>query len=67
MSLFSESPYYLHAECSSTLVGFVDDLECLLDRKARVVHVRSAARLGLRDFGVNRARVEALRERIESR
>jgi uncharacterized protein (DUF1499 family) len=30
-----------------------------------VIHVRSASRLGRRDFGVNRARVESLRARIE--
>lgn len=55
---------YLHAECSSALLGFVDDLECLLDRGARVIHVRSASRLGYSDLGVNRQRVEALRARL---
>jgi len=29
-----------------------------------VIHVRSASRLGRRDFGVNRERVEALRAAI---
>jgi len=58
---------YLHAECSSSLLGFVDDLECLLDRAADVIHVRSGARLGIRDFGVNRARVESLRTRPGAR
>lgn len=55
---------YLHAECSSALMGFVDDLECLLDRGARVVHVRSASRVGYSDLGVNRRRVEELRARL---
>jgi len=31
-----------------------------------VIHVRSASRLGRRDFGVNRARVEALRGKLAS-
>jgi uncharacterized protein (DUF1499 family) len=57
-------PDYLHAECSSALLGFVDDLECLLDRGARVVHVRSASRVGYSDLGVNRRRVEELRARL---
>ena len=52
---------YLHAEYQSKLMGFVDDLELLADRAAHVIHVRSASRLGYSDFGVNRARVEALR------
>jgi uncharacterized protein (DUF1499 family) len=58
---------YLHAECSSKMLGFIDDLECLLDRAAKVIHVRSAARLGIRDFGVNRARVETLRSQLGAR
>ncbi len=57
-------PDYLHAECASAVLGFVDDLECLLDRKASVIHVRSASRVGYSDFGVNRRRVEALRARL---
>jgi len=58
---------YLYAEFKSTLMGFVDDVEFTYDEKAGVLHVRSASRLGRRDFGVNRARVEALRARIEKR
>ena len=55
---------YLYAEFRSKVMGFVDDVEFTYDEKAGVLHVRSAARLGRRDFGVNRARVEALRARI---
>ena len=56
---------YLYAEFKSQLMGFVDDVEFTYDEKAGLLHVRSASRLGRRDFGVNRARVEALRSRIE--
>lgn len=62
--IVTEQANYLHAESSSKTFGFVDDLELLLDAKARVIHVRAAARLGVRDFGVNRARVESIRERL---
>jgi uncharacterized protein (DUF1499 family) len=55
---------YLYAEYRSRLMRFVDDVEFLHDAKAGVIHVRSASRLGRRDFGVNRARVEALRARL---
>ena len=61
-----EEPGYLHAEFSSRLLGYVDDLELLHDRDAGLLHVRSASRLGRRDFGVNRRRVEALRLRFTS-
>ena len=55
---------YLYAEFRSKLMGFVDDVEIVFDEKAGLLHVRSASRLGRRDFGVNRARVEAIRARI---
>ena len=55
---------YLYAEFRSRLMGFVDDVEFLIDERAGVIHVRSASRLGRRDFGVNRERVEALRAAI---
>jgi uncharacterized protein (DUF1499 family) len=58
---------YLYAEFRSRLMGFVDDVEFSFDEKAGLFHVRSASRLGRRDFGVNRARVEAIRARIEGR
>ena len=52
-------PNYLHAEFRSKLLGYVDDVEFFFE--GAVVQVRSASRLGRRDFGVNRARVEQLR------
>jgi uncharacterized protein (DUF1499 family) len=44
-----------------TFLGFVDDVEFLIDDGRGVVQVRSASRLGYWDLGVNRKRVEALR------
>jgi len=56
---------YLHAEFSSKLMGYVDDVEFTFDASAGLLHVRSASRLGRRDFNVNRERVAALRARLE--
>ena len=58
---------YLYAEVRSKLMGFVDDVEFLHDPAKGVVHVRSASRLGRRDFGVNRERIERLRAILEKR
>ena len=58
---------YLHAEFRSKLMGYVDDVEFTFDAAAGLLHVRSASRLGRRDFDVNRERVEALRARIVGR
>lgn len=57
---------YLYAEFKSRLMGFVDDVEFTFDEKAGLLHLRSASRLGRRDYGVNRARAEALRRRLVS-
>lgn len=57
-----EGEGYLAATFSSRVFGFVDDLEVRVDREARVIHVRSASRVGRSDLGVNRKRVERLRE-----
>lgn len=56
---------YLHAECSSALLGFVDDLELHLPEGAAAIAVRSASRLGYSDMGVNRRRVEELRADLQ--
>jgi uncharacterized protein (DUF1499 family) len=65
--IVSEAPGYLHAECRSALLGFIDDLELNLRPSEGLIAVRSAARLGYSDFGVNRKRVEALRAALLSR
>jgi uncharacterized protein (DUF1499 family) len=56
---------YLYAEFRTRLMRYVDDVEFFFD--GAVIHVRSASRLGRRDFGVNRARVERLRSLIQAR
>jgi uncharacterized protein (DUF1499 family) len=59
--IVKEEPDYLKAECTSRLFRFVDDVELLLDDQAKRIHFRSASRLGYRDYGVNRARMERIR------
>ncbi|MDA3870470.1 MAG: DUF1499 domain-containing protein [Gammaproteobacteria bacterium] len=59
--IVSLKPDYLHAESSSAVFGFVDDLELHLRPDENIIAIRSASRLGHSDFGVNRDRVEKLR------
>ena len=59
VTVIREAPDYLYAEFRTPLLRYVDDVEFL--RAGDVVHVRSASRLGRRDFGVNRRRVEEIR------
>ncbi|MBF7729046.1 DUF1499 domain-containing protein [Pseudomonas sp. N040] len=55
---------YIYAQSRTTWLGFTDDLEFWLDREAGVIQLRSASRLGRKDFGKNRARIEAIRARF---
>lgn len=65
--IVSNSADYIHAECASNLLGFVDDLELHLRTDEKNIAVRSASRLGYSDFGVNRRRVETLRSALRER
>lgn len=60
-ALLQVNDTYIHALFRSPTVGFPDDVEFLFDEQARLIHVRSAARMGYDDMGVNRKRVEQLR------
>ena len=55
---------YLHAEIASALFGFVDDVEFYFDDEHKLIHFRSAARLGKYDFGVNRKRIDKIRKQF---
>lgn len=55
---------YLYAEAQTPLLHYVDDMEFLLAAQAGGgrIDMRSASRLGRHDFGVNRARLETVRQ-----
>ena len=55
---------YIHAEFTSLIFRFVDDVEFYLDEKEPVIHVRSASRVGYSDLGANRKRVEEIRRQF---
>ena len=57
---------YMHLECRSRLFGFVDDVEFWFDDANKVIHCRSASRKGYSDMGVNRKRVERIREQFNA-
>jgi uncharacterized protein (DUF1499 family) len=50
---------YLRVEFHTTF--FVDDGEFLLDREKKLIHIRSASRIGYSDLGKNRSRLEEIR------
>ncbi len=66
IAIVAATPRYLHAEARSRILGFVDDIEFLLDEAEERIEVRSAARVGYSDLGVNRRRVETIRARLRA-
>ena len=56
---------YLRLELRTTF--FIDDAEFLLDRERRVIHLRSASRVGYSDLGLNRRRIEEIRRQWQRR
>ena len=70
--IVEEEPGYIHAECRSLIFRFTDDVELELEDldepqgSAGLIHFRSASRLGRKDFGVNRARMEQIRAAFEA-
>ena len=55
---------YIYAEFSTKLMGYVDDVEFYGDPDNSVIQVRSASRLGQSDLGLNRKRIEEIRQKF---
>lgn len=62
VTLIETRPEYLRVEFHTLL--FTDDGEFLMDEKQRLIHVRSASRLGYSDLGKNRSRLEEIRRQF---
>jgi uncharacterized protein (DUF1499 family) len=61
-----KEPGYMYAQFTSRLMKYVDDAEFWLDPAAGVIQVRSASRLGSSDLGVNRKRIEFIRQKLQN-
>lgn len=60
VAIVRNEPGYIHAEARSRIFRFVDDVEFTFDETAKLIHFRSAARLGQGDGGVNRNRMQGI-------
>lgn len=66
-TLVSVNDDYLHIETRSAIFRFVDDTEFQLRVDEGIIAVRSASRIGYSDLGVNRERVESIRDAMRAR
>ena len=64
--IITKTDDYLHAEFRSLIFRFVDDVEFYFDDGEKTIHMRSASRVGYSDLGVNRKRVERVREKFNA-
>ena len=62
----TDEPWYLHAECTSLVHRFIDDVEFWFHEHEPIIHVRSASRVGYWDLEVNRERIEYIRTRFQA-
>ena len=60
--LQSVTDNYIAATFTSSIYGFVDDLEIRIDPNQGIMHFRSSSRVGYGDGGVNRKRVESFKK-----
>lgn len=61
IEIIEQRPDYLYVQAQTRWLKFVDDLEFWVDPSSGVIELRSASRIGRKDFGVNRQRIEAIR------
>ena len=64
--IVKREPGYIYAQFTTRLMKYVDDAEFWHDPSAEVIQVRSASRLGSSDLGVNRKRIEFIRQKLDS-
>jgi uncharacterized protein (DUF1499 family) len=55
----------VHAEATSLIFRFVDDIDLAFNKEEKRIDIRSASRIGYSDFGINRKRLEELRARLQ--
>jgi uncharacterized protein (DUF1499 family) len=61
-TIIEQSDHYLHVEFKSKYFRFVDDVEFYFPNIEPIIHIRSASRVGRSDLGVNRNRMNHVRE-----
>jgi uncharacterized protein (DUF1499 family) len=61
-NVIAAGPDYLYAEFQTHYLKFIDDVEFFVDASSHEIHMRSASRLGRKDFGANRTRLEQVRQ-----
>lgn len=62
--VITQTDDYIHVVFRSATMGFPDDVEFTFDEDTQQIDFRSAARMGRDDLGVNRDRMQTIRDRF---
>ena len=62
--VIENSGTYIRATFTTFLFRFTDDVEFQIDDNEKLIHMRSASRVGYSDLGTNRRRCEDIRKRF---
>lgn len=62
LEIMQEEKNYIYAVSTTPKMGFHDDIEFFFDERTKVIHFRSASRIGYYDMGVNKERYNLLRK-----
>ena len=65
-TIVESGPGSVRVEFRTRIFRFVDDAQFVFDEKAKLIHFRSASRVGYSDMGVNRRRMEDIRKAFEA-
>jgi uncharacterized protein (DUF1499 family) len=57
---------YVYCEFWSLMWRFIDDVEFLINIDTKTIHFRSSSRIGVGDMGMNRKRMEEIRQMLSS-
>ncbi len=59
-TILTNNKQYLHATYTSSFFKFVDDIEFYLPPDKKIIHIKSASRVGYFDFSANRRRLNKI-------
>lgn len=60
----SKKPDYFSATYTSSLFRYIDDFEIRIDNEKKLIHIRSASRVGHSDMGMNLKRIEKFKQAL---
>lgn len=61
--IITQNQNYIHVVYTTKIMKFKDDVEFYFDNKAKLVHFRSASRVGYSDMGLNRKRYNQIKNK----